>query len=59
MSGTVLYDMPLYQRYINSTMNLVPGMTSGGYAYRGSSGSYHWRDSAAARSEFRRWRERQ
>jgi hypothetical protein len=41
MSGTVLYDMPLYQRYINSTMNLVPGMTSGGYAYGGSLGSYH------------------
>ena len=33
--------MPLYQRYINSTMNLVPGMTSGGYAYGGSLGSYH------------------
>ncbi len=41
MSGDVLYDMPLYQRYINSTMNLVPGMTSGGYAYGGSLGSYH------------------
>ena len=41
VSGTVLYDMPLYQRYINSTMNLVPGMTSGGYAYGGSLGSYH------------------
>jgi hypothetical protein len=41
VSGTVLYDMPLYQRYINSTLNLVPGMTSGGYAYGGSLGSYH------------------
>ena len=41
VSGTVLYDMPLYQRYINSTMNLVPGMTSGGYAYGGDLGSYH------------------
>ena len=41
VSGTVLYDLPLYQRYINSTMNLVPGMTSGGYAYGGSLGSYH------------------
>ncbi len=41
MSGTVLYDMPLYQRYINSTLNLVPGMTTGGYAYGGSLGSYH------------------
>ncbi|MBL8213937.1 MAG: TonB-dependent receptor [Bryobacterales bacterium] len=41
ISGNVLYDMPLYQRYINSTLNLVPGMTSGGYAYGGSLGSYH------------------
>ena len=41
VSGTVLYDMPLYQRYVNSTMNLVPGMTSGGYAYGGDLGSYH------------------
>jgi hypothetical protein len=41
MSGTVLYDLPLYQRYINSTMNLVPGMTTGGYAYGGDLGSYH------------------
>jgi len=41
MSGSVLYDMPLYQRYINSTLNLVPGMSSGGFAYGGSLGSYH------------------
>lgn len=41
VSGTVLYDMPLYQRYINSTLNLVPGMTTAGYAYGGSLGSYH------------------
>ena len=41
VSGNVLYDMPLYQRYINSTLNLVPGMTTGGYAYGGSLGSYH------------------
>jgi hypothetical protein len=41
MSGSVLYDMPLYQRYINSTLNLVPGMTSGGYAYGGDLGAYH------------------
>ena len=41
MSGDTLYEMPLYQRYINSTLNLVPGMTSGGYAYGGSLGSYH------------------
>lgn len=41
VSGTVLYDMPLYQRYINSTLNIVPGMTTGGYAYGGSLGSYH------------------
>jgi hypothetical protein len=41
MTGSVLYDMPLYQRYINSTLSLVPGMQSGGYAYGGSLGSYH------------------
>ena len=41
MSGDTLYEMPLYQRYINSTLNLVPGMTSGGYAYGGDLGSYH------------------
>jgi hypothetical protein len=41
MTGNVLYEMPLYQRYINSTLNLVPGMTSGGFAYGGSLGSYH------------------
>lgn len=41
MSGNVLYEMPLYQRYINSTLNLVPGMTSGGYAYGGDLGAYH------------------
>ncbi|MFN7923935.1 MAG: TonB-dependent receptor [Bryobacteraceae bacterium] len=41
VSGQVLYDMPLYQRFVNSTMNLVPGMTTGGYAYGGSLGSYH------------------
>ncbi len=41
VSGTVLYDLPLYQRYINSTLNLVPGMTTGGYAYGGDLGAYH------------------
>src|SRR5687767_15995291 len=25
MSGNVLYEMPLFQRYINSTLNIVPG----------------------------------
>ena len=41
MSGTVLYDMPLYQRYINSTMNLVPGLTTAGYAWGGGLGNYY------------------
>jgi len=41
VSGDVLYDMPLYQRFINSTMNIVPGMTTGGYAYGGGLGAYH------------------
>ncbi len=41
VSGNVLYDMPLYQRFINSTLNIVPGMTTGGYAYGGGLGAYH------------------
>ncbi len=41
LSGDTLYEMPLYQRYVNSTLNRVPGMTSGSYAYRGSLGAYH------------------
>ncbi|MBI4902287.1 MAG: TonB-dependent receptor [Acidobacteria bacterium] len=41
VSGNVLYDMPLYQRFINSTMNIVPGMTTAGYAYGGGLGAYH------------------
>ncbi len=41
MSGSVLYELPLYQRYVNATLNLVPGMSSGGFAYGGDLGSYH------------------
>lgn len=41
VSGDTLYEMPLYQRYVNSTLNLVPGMQTGGYAYGGSLGAYH------------------
>lgn len=41
VTGQVLYDLPLYQRFVNSTLNLVPGMTTGGYAYGGGLGSYH------------------
>jgi hypothetical protein len=40
-SGELLYKMPLYQRYINSTLHLVPGMQAGGYAYGGDLGAYH------------------
>jgi hypothetical protein len=41
VSGNVLYEMPLYQRYINSTLHLVPGLSAGGYAYGGDLGAYH------------------
>ncbi len=41
MEGSVLYRLPLYQRYINSTLNLIPGMTTSGYAYGGDLGAYH------------------
>ncbi|HYO80241.1 MAG TPA: carboxypeptidase-like regulatory domain-containing protein, partial [Bryobacteraceae bacterium] len=41
MSGNVLYEMPLYQRFVNSTLSLVPGMQMGGFGYGGDLGSYH------------------
>lgn len=40
VSGAVVYDMPLYQRYINSTLHLVPGVVTQGYAYGGGLGGY-------------------
>ncbi len=39
--GKVLYNLPLYQRYVNLTLNLAPGMTMGGYGYGGDLGAYH------------------
>ncbi len=41
MGGDTLYELPLYQRYVNSTLNLVPGMSSGGFTYGGDLGGYH------------------
>ena len=41
VEGEVLHKLPLYQRYINSTLNLVPGLSMGGYGYGGSLGAYH------------------
>jgi len=47
VTGEVLYDLPLYQRFVNSTLNVVPGMTTNGYAYGGSLGNYHLAGSRA------------
>ncbi|MDQ6663016.1 MAG: carboxypeptidase-like regulatory domain-containing protein, partial [Acidobacteriota bacterium] len=41
MEGNTLHKLPLYQRYVNSTLNLTPGLSMGGYAYGGDLGSYH------------------
>ena len=41
VEGDYLYKLPLYQRYVNSTLNLTPGMSAGGYAYGGDLGAYH------------------
>ncbi len=41
VTGSVLYDMPLYQRFVNSTLNIVPGLTTGGYAFGGGLGNYN------------------
>lgn len=41
VEGDILHKLPLYQRYVNTTLNLVPGMTMGGYGYGGDFGAYH------------------
>lgn len=41
VEGDVLHKLPLYQRYVNLTLNLAPGMTMGGYGYGGDFGAYH------------------
>ncbi len=41
VEGEVLHKLPLYQRYINTTLNLVPGLSMGGYGYGGDLGAYH------------------
>lgn len=41
IEGKVLYYLPLCQLFVYSTLNLAPGMTTGGYAYGGSLGRYH------------------
>src|SRR6266446_9316152 len=41
VEGDVLHKLPLYQRYVNTTLNLVPGMTMGGYGYGGDFGAFH------------------
>ncbi len=41
VEGQTLHKLPLYQRYVNSTLNLVPGLSMGGYGYGGDLGAYH------------------
>ena len=48
----MLYELPLYQRYINSTLSLVPGLSAGGYAYGGTWIPITLQASAAAQSVF-------
>lgn len=40
VTGEIMYKLPNYQRYTASTMNFIPGITTGGYAYGGSLGNY-------------------
>ncbi|MGA2114481.1 MAG: TonB-dependent receptor [Bryobacteraceae bacterium] len=39
--GDTLYTVPLYQRYVLNSLDLVPGMTMNGYAYGGSLGGFN------------------
>jgi len=40
VTGSVLYDMPLFQRFINNTFHLVPGVTTSGHTFGGSLGGF-------------------
>ena len=39
--GQTLYSMPLYQRYVLNSLDLVPGVQMNGYAYGGSLGGFN------------------
>jgi hypothetical protein len=41
VGGTILYKLPMFQRYINSTLHLVPGLSSGGFTWGAQLGGYH------------------
>jgi len=41
VQGSLLYTLPSFQRYVNSALHLVPGMTTAGAAHAGSLVSYH------------------
>ena len=41
VTGQLVYDLPIYQRWAASTFQLVPGMQQSGGAWGGSLGSYH------------------
>jgi hypothetical protein len=39
--GKVLYDLPIYQRFVASTLQLVPAIAPGGFAWGGDLSSSH------------------
>ncbi|MCZ2077750.1 MAG: TonB-dependent receptor [Bryobacterales bacterium] len=41
VGGDLIYDLPIYQRWVASTFQLVPGISQGGYAWGGSLGGFH------------------
>jgi hypothetical protein len=41
VEGKLIYDLPIYQRWVASTFQLVPGMSQGGFAWGGSLGGFH------------------
>jgi hypothetical protein len=41
VTGKLIYDLPIYQRWVASTFQLVPGMSQGGFAWGGSLGGFH------------------
>ncbi|MCW5982399.1 MAG: TonB-dependent receptor [Bryobacteraceae bacterium] len=41
VTGKLIYDLPIYQRWVASTFQLVPSISQGGFAWGGSLGGFH------------------
>jgi hypothetical protein len=41
VEGKMIYDLPIFQRWVNSTFQLVPAISQGGFAWGGTLDGFH------------------